>query len=192
MSELSPEEFQDLLQRQIPKFVFRVIKSLKSVNIDPSPYFLDHACYRTETMEQYMHVSQILQQIGRLLIKGHIGGRPISTFKLTKAIHVGQRSIDVIELASPKKGSYYPTGLEHVEFVVNDLSLNEFMLLHPSLEWNAKGISKIINPDIRLDFDGFSVKFHNSSLEVCQSPVFLITERYSTRTDIKDVKYKAG
>ena len=35
-------------------------------------------------------------------------------------LKVGNREISVVELPSPKQGTFYPTGLEHAEFVIEE------------------------------------------------------------------------
>ena len=98
----------------------------------------------------------------RLLVESDIGGRPIATFKLTTPIEVrsrdgGTRFVDVVEIPSPKDGSPYGAGLEHVEFVVGDGShespangdahrttLTAWMEMHPSVPWNAKEMWKLM------------------------------------------------
>ena len=45
-----------------------------------------------------------------------IGGRPISTFDYP--IYSNGLKISCLEIPSVKKGSDYPSGLEHAEFVI--------------------------------------------------------------------------
>ena len=57
------------------------------------------------------------------LTESMIGGRPISAFKPLKSIPVDEiRTVECIEVPCPKEGSYYESGLEHVEFVIADQS----------------------------------------------------------------------
>jgi predicted metalloenzyme YecM len=163
-------DFQQHLSNHIPLFVANVEKTMLLEGMDVSTFFLDHCCYRTESTLQYSHLKLLLLRISVLLVESEIGSRPIATFKLNNPIickHLNRyRSINIIELASPKLKSYYPSGLEHVEFVINPTCLLDFKNKYLHMKWNLKGMSKDINPDLRLDFDGFSVKFHSDSLEV--------------------------
>ena len=36
---------------------------------------------------------------------------------------------------------------------------------YPNINFDTRDISKIINPDIRVKYEGFSVKFHHKPLE---------------------------
>lgn len=90
----------------------------------------------------------------------------IATYKLFNPIHYAGRVIDVIELPSPKKGSYYPTGWEHVEFVVKDLLLENMMKKYRTLSWKTSGLNDYRNPTVAIALDdGLSVKFHTKTLQ---------------------------
>jgi predicted metalloenzyme YecM len=105
-----------------------------------------------------------LAKLGCLLTEAEIGGRPISSYKLSSPVIVGSRRIEVVELPFPKQGSQYPTGLEHAEFVLEE-DFNIFIRAHPSVVFNLKNASAPINPDIRIQYEDFAVKFHYQSLE---------------------------
>ena len=129
---------------------------------------MDHLCYRTGSQEEYMDVKTELSTMGHLLVESLVGGRLIATYKLHNRIPLILRNgasvyLQVIEVPSPKPGRNYASGLEHVEFVVPDL--HQWQASHPLLQWDVSALIKKINPDLRLAFDGFSVKFHTQSLE---------------------------
>jgi uncharacterized protein len=170
-----------VLRSQVPTFVAAIEETLeKTYQLNVSNYEADHVCWRTETAEEYSSLTQDLLESPddcKLLIESEIGGRPIATFALAKAISVGSRSISVVEIPSPKTGSAYRRGLEHVEFVIprpssvvspihnHQSTLDAFMERHPKIPWDTKAKSKSINPDIslKLEVEGFgncSVKFH--------------------------------
>jgi len=178
------------LSDMVPKFVETIIAALSSGNhrIDVSHYCADHICWRTETLEEYSELVLALKSLGEemctLLVESEIGGRPIATFRLTESIQCGpNRIIDVVEIPSPKQGSAYKTGLEHIEFVLTeegenlpvDSPINDegqhwkflkgFVDQHSHVKWNLKASKKTINPDVSLkvdvdDFGQCSVKFH--------------------------------
>lgn len=199
------EQFLKELQIQVPIFLNLVVNKLKDqYGIDCSSLKADHVCWRTETLEEYTALVKCLQEESSkknfdLLIESEIGGRPIATFGLVSsspnnAIQYGaDHVIDVIEIPSPKDGSPYKSGLEHVEFVIDTPSaatatsplndsthqstLDAFMAAHSlsssssSIQWNTKAKTKQINPDISLKLDleeeqfGMcSVKFHLMAL----------------------------
>ena len=99
-----------------------------------------------------------------LLSEEKISGRNISTFKLSSPIIYNGREIDVLELPSPKDWSEYKKWFEHVEFVITE-SFDVFMGKYPQLDFITKDLVKENNPDIKIQYDNCSVKFHEQTLE---------------------------
>ncbi|ORY06078.1 Glyoxalase/Bleomycin resistance protein/Dihydroxybiphenyl dioxygenase [Basidiobolus meristosporus CBS 931.73] len=162
----------EALEKDVTPFVTQVLHTLHGHGIDVSENMMDHVCYRVESLSEYEECKLELSSKGCLLIENNIGGRPIATFKLNNPILVTDpiskqvREVRVIELPSPKTGSFYKTGLEHVEFVIAD-SFEHFISKHEKLSFSTKGSFKPVNPEISLKFKelGFSVKFHHMPLE---------------------------
>jgi len=145
-------------------FLEKIFAALEKDGVDVSWYELDHICYRTDTLEKYNELRHKFLEYGILLVEFQIGGRAISTFKLCEPIIFGERKIWCIELPSPKEGRFYPDGYEHVEFVIN-LEFNKFIELYPQVNFDTRAISKEVNADIIISYNGFSVKFHHNTLE---------------------------
>jgi predicted metalloenzyme YecM len=113
-----------------PSFVCNIIYLVTKKGIKLNTSFqIDHICYRTATQEEYISCKRELDEMGSLLIESIVGGRPISCYKLKTPIVCSNGAlIDVVELPSPKQGSPYVSGLEHIEFVC-DVSLEVFVYL---------------------------------------------------------------
>ncbi len=185
-------EFLLALRGRVPSFVSSVVAHLESrYGMDMTGYLADHVHYRTKSIEEYSCLVEALRadQVNfLLLVESEIGGRPIAAFKLTRPIEFGSwdgstRCIDVVKIPSPKDGSTYPAGLEHVEFVVgvgshespvnsdaHRAALTSWMEMHPSVSWNIKALGKRCNPDVSTklelpDHGRVSIKFHLMSLE---------------------------
>jgi len=141
----------------------RLFAALLGDGVDVTAFELDHVCYRVADMGRYEALRTMLAQQGTLLGDHVIGGRPIATFRVIEPFLFEGRSIAVIELPAPKPGSDYPEGFEHAEFVVDEGPL-VFAQRYPELKWDLAGGSKPINADVRLNYDGFSVKFHQRAL----------------------------
>ena len=146
------------------EFLTNIFRRLEESGIDVSHYELDHICYRVETWERYLELTQVLATKGKLLAETMIGGRPIATFLLEKPFVYKDRIINCLELPSPKDGSPYKEGFEHVEFVI-DLPFEEFMEKFPAINFKTKGMEKAVNPDISIKFPEGAVKFHHHTLE---------------------------
>lgn len=144
-------------------FLEKLFAAMAQCNIVVDRMELDHVCYRVDDDERYGILRKELDTDGTLLSESLIGGRSIATYRLHRPFHYEERRIDVVELPAPKTGSFYPEGYEHAEFVVQE-DLMTFTQKHPDMEWDLSGISKPINAEVRLRFDGFSVKFHRQPL----------------------------
>lgn len=145
-------------------FIDEIFKNLENDKIDVSKFELDHICFRVWTLEEYFSYKNKLENISDLLTETTIWGRNISTFKLNNPIIYKNRNIYLIELPSPKKWSNYKSWYEHAEFVI-DKSFEEFMQEYKNIKFNEKAINKEINPDIKIDYNWCSVKFHHNTLE---------------------------
>jgi len=145
-------------------FLHQIFQHLSEDQINVSHYELDHLCYRVETIERYKELKEACSTIGSLLTETLINGRPISTFKLHEPIHYQGRAIELLELPSPKPGSPYAEGFEHVEFVIDE-DLDSFVARYPQLSFDTRGMKKAVNPDVRLAYGPLSVKFHRHNLE---------------------------
>ncbi|MBV5336219.1 VOC family protein, partial [bacterium] len=105
-------------------------------------------------------------------VESDIGGRPIATFKLTTPIEVrsrdgGTRFVDVVEIPSPKDGSPYGAGLEHVEFVVGDCGGTE-----TAPPRNSRGsVYRQFSPPLKRQLKRFTAPIISSL--VATSPVLL-------------------
>ena len=146
-------------------FVTQVIDALVSEGIDVSELELDHVCYRVKTQTEYEHYQTELAKLGTLLTEAPIGGRPISTYKLEKPIKVDNREIYLVELPAPHPDKPHSMGLEHAEFVIGDISFEEFMNQYRGKWFDISKVAKPINPDIKLKYNDLTVKFHQHSLE---------------------------
>ena len=156
--------FMQELFKTLPDFMDKVFQALRNDGVDAASYELDHICYRVSSTSRYDEVKLLLSTIADRLSETLVSGRAITTFKLHKPMLLLDRSIQVIEVPSPKRNSRYVEGFEHIEFVI-DQSFDAFMARYAHLTFDVKDIYKKINPDIRLQYDEFSVKFHHTSLE---------------------------
>lgn len=155
-----------LSRMQLPDpspFLCRLFAALAQDGIDVDDLPLDHLCYRVETPEAFLVWQAHLATQGRTLGVHRINGRPIATFRLSRPFTFHGRRIDVVELPAPKNGSPHPEGWEHAEFVV-DVEPVTFANRYPQLHWDLSGADNQRNADVRLNYGGFSVKFHRQAL----------------------------
>jgi len=144
-------------------FLNDLFENLNKDKINISECELDHLCYRVETVERYQQLKKEITSIATLLTESPINKRPIATFELDEPIKYQSRQIHLLELPSPKENSFYKEGFEHIEFVVKQ-SLPDWINLHQNINFDTKGMTKKINPEIRISYGAYSVKFHNFNL----------------------------
>ena len=146
------------------QFLHQLFHELEQKEVNISCLYMDHICYRVSTQDRYQILKKHLDESQQLLTETLINNRPISTFLLKSPFTFRNRTINCLELPSPKKGSPYPEGYEHVEFVIKT-DFPTFIKKNEHLEFDTKGMNKTINPDIRLSLPSSSVKFHHHPLE---------------------------
>lgn len=152
----------------IKSFLTRLYSQIRDAGIDPNIYNCDHICYRTSSIENYLKKKQEFSKSYRFLTETEVNGRPISTFFMTEPIAFENQRIHLIELPAPKPGKVTTEGLEHAEFVVDDLI--QFQKRHEHLKFNFSGMSKAYNQELEIEFNHVAVKFHEQSLlEVIQT-----------------------
>ena len=145
-------------------FLKELFSRIDDIELDVAPYFLDHICYRVESVADYKSKKDQLSHHGELLIESMVNGRLISTFKLHTPIEFNNRKIELLELPAPKSGHAYKAGLEHAEFVTKD-PLQKIVNKYPQYAFEVFGIHKKINADITLKLGNYCIRFHNQSLE---------------------------
>lgn len=162
-------------------FLDKVFAKALASGIDINGYSqIDHICYRTSSVDEYKSVLKELTGtapvLGFLLVESMIGGRPIAIVELHDAIYYGNKySIKHIEVPSPKAGSAYESGLEHLEVVLGQPGqrspvdskaallafAQQMQARNPLLQLCFKAADKHINADVSLDLDEHTaIKFH--------------------------------
>ncbi|RHY30355.1 hypothetical protein DYB32_004376 [Aphanomyces invadans] len=166
----TPDSFLAYLTSSAPLFVTDVLAQLHALPVKfDDAWQIDHICYRCDTENEYSHLTKtVLPHLGHLLVESVVGSRFVASFKLSTPIvlpHRPNATVDVLEVPSPKPGSHYDSGLEHIEVVV-PYSLDAFLAENPShSSWDLKGMTKTVNRDARVPLGSVSVKFHEQSLE---------------------------
>lgn len=143
------KSFEDLVEAKLNEFFSEI----------------DHVCYRVESVERYELLKKQFEVSHELLSDALVNGRPISTFKLNTPIKLENGiEIPLFELPSPKPGSDYKEGFEHIEVVTN-CTLDQLIETRTDIKFNLKNKDASINADISAMFKNGLVKFHEQSLE---------------------------
>lgn len=145
-------------------FLDKVFSRIKTINFDIKNWPIDHICYRTSSFENYQQMKSFFESVGKLLIESEVNQRPIASYKLYNPIKYKDYTIDVVEVPAPKKDKNTIEGFEHIEFVIDE-SFEQIMKKYPKLNYDLKGISKTLNPELVIKFTDCCIKLHHQSLE---------------------------
>ena len=148
----------------VESFLEKIFLNLGKDGINVSAYELDHICYRVETLQQYDKLKKELDKIADLLRENKVRERFIATYKLHKPIIFRDRKIDVIEIPQPSDHISYKTGWQHAEFVIDE-SFESFMSKYPKVKFTTDGMQKEVNPELKVVWSDYTVKFHHQSIE---------------------------
>lgn len=148
----------------VEKFLENIFDYLKKENIDVNEFELDHICYRVETADEYVKTKNKLSKVGRLLNEHKVRNRLIASYKLDEPIIFRERKIYVVEVPQPSEHAFYKKGWQHAEFVVEE-DFQNFMKKYPAVNFKTDSINKEINPELKIVWGEYAVKFHHQSLE---------------------------
>lgn len=164
-------------------FLDDILKRVVDAGFDLSDFSqIDHMCYRTTSVENYEQKKSELKSIAKLLGETQVNERPISTFRLNEPVIHGDWRIDAIELPAPKAGASHKEGLEHIEFVLYD-DMPTFLKKYEGKPFEMRAADRGINPEIGLQLEEFSVKFHLLNL-----PTVVYLEHKLGIEDVRDGK----
>lgn len=162
-------------------FLAEILAQTEAEGFDLSDFVqIDHACYRTTSLENYEQKKAELSEVARLLGETEINGRPICTFRLHEPIRHGSWRIDAIELPAPKEGASHEEGLEHIEFVLYD-DIPTFLQKYDGKPFELRAADRGINPEIGLNLGRYTIKFHLLNL-----PTVVYLEHKLGITSVKD------
>lgn len=160
MKSLNSTQFRN----EATDFLNKVFKELGNVELDIQNWPVDHLCYRVSSVTSYEDRKKDFSLFSTLLVESEVNGRLISTFKLNDPIVYKNRVISLVELPSPKRGSSYEDGFEHIE-VITPMGFKSLMSKFKDIDFDLSSLNKDLNPEVKVKFDSCQVKFHHCSLE---------------------------
>lgn len=153
-----------LIEKEAKNFLDKVFQTLEQYDSTILTNEIDHLCYRTSSIENYINTKAFFSELGHLLIESEINGRPIATYKLHAPLIYRNWIIDLIEVPAPKKNRITKEGFEHLEVVIDE-DFDSFVERHSQFTFIKDGLKKELNPEIEVEFTDFAIKFHHKSLE---------------------------
>lgn len=158
-----------MLSRQSAiKFVSDLLTHVRAQGVSTHGWIIDHICFRTAEKAEYESLKDLLTQevshdfAGTLLSDASVNGRPIATIRMKEPLIVDSFNIEAIEIPSPKSGSQYASGFEHIE-VVTTKSFMELKELFRGFTVED-ATHKPINPELIIVLPSGRIKFHQLPL----------------------------
>ncbi|MFZ2193477.1 MAG: VOC family protein [Candidatus Moraniibacteriota bacterium] len=145
-------------------FLDKVFGNLREAGFDLEEFKeLDHIAYRAENLESYAKVKKELLKFSKNYNEKMFGGRLVLVCLLENPIVYNSFTIKGFELLAPKENNSHKEGLEHAEFVIK-ISLQEFQEKHRNIDFDLHAYNREENPELVLNFENCSAKFHTQSL----------------------------
>jgi predicted metalloenzyme YecM len=150
-------------------FFSMICDRLAGLSIDVIRTPVSHLCYRVATLGEYAPIRDRLMASGHSYVEREFNGRPITLLMLRQPLTLSREAtVSLIELPAPKPSHAYPTGLEHVGFVVG-ADLPAFRARHAHVLTGEKDRGPHCQPPFITFDNGKTAKFYDRPLaEVVQ------------------------
>ncbi len=103
-------------------FFLDALNRLERISIDVKQMPISHIAFRTSTAEEYEMIRDKLKPYCKEFVETQHNGRAVSVFEIRTRLPLPNGfTFSVIELPAPRAEHTYPSGLEHVGFLVSDL-----------------------------------------------------------------------
>lgn len=146
-------------------FFSDVLARLAGLSIEVKGMPISHVCYRVATDKEYEKIREQIKAFCRAYTENDFNGRPVSMLLLkTPLVLLPGYSTSLIELPAPKPSRPYPTGLEHVGFVVSK-KFSEFQERYRGVITGQKDWGPYCQPLYVTFGNGATAKFYERSLE---------------------------
>lgn len=157
-------EHKNEFYKSAQNFIELTFKELLSLGFNENDLqHPDHICFRVATLNEYETYKIKLLDWGALITETPVNGRLIATYRLKTPIQFKNYCLSIIELPSPKLGSPYQTGFEHIEFVIKK-TFQTFKANYSSLSFEQTN-DKTLNSELCFKISIGQVKFHYIPLE---------------------------
>jgi predicted metalloenzyme YecM len=153
-----------MIHKDYKPFLDKLFQKLDELKVDVSDLKLDHIAYKATLGEEYDQMKLKFLEIADMDHEFEVGKWLVSTYKLKIPLIYKNYKIPAIELIAPKDGSKVKSGLEHVEFVLNE-SFDSLMKKYPNLDWDTSNVEREEYSMLKLKLgDDMQVKFPKESV----------------------------
>lgn len=141
-------------------FINKILKRLDELGVDVRNFELDHLGYQTASNEEYDSLRLKFTDYGKLVREAIVGGRRVGIYKLNSPLIYKNYTIPGLELIEPKNAEVCPSGLEHLEFVIDE-PFSTFIEKYPDIAWDTSALNQPEFPRLKLEIDtNTRVKFN--------------------------------
>jgi len=145
-------------------FLDRILSKIHELKINISDLEFDHIGYTASSDENYDKIKDEFLKIANLDHEFKVGGRRVSAYKLKTPLIYKDYKIQAIELVAPKGKEIVKSGLEHVEFILDE-SFDTFLRKYPDLDWDTSNIDRKEYSMLKLKLDNdMQIKFPRESV----------------------------
>ena len=137
----------------------RVLSQARAAGIDATDMAISHLCYRVETDDGYRSTLDALRRHAAEVTENDFNGRPVALIALRHPPLLGSHPFAIVELPAPRAAHTYPTGLEHVGFVVPG-DFSGFIEEHREALSGIKDRGADFKPAFLTFADGSTAKFY--------------------------------
>ena len=153
-----PPRLSDIIGDYVT-FHDRVLRQACAAGLDATGMAISHLCYRVQTDDGYRDTLAALRDHASELTENDFNGRPVALIALRDPPLLGAHPFTIVELPAPRAAHTYPTGLEHVGFVVPG-DFARFIERHSAALSGIKDRGADFKPAFRTFADGSTAKFY--------------------------------
>ena len=145
-------------------FLDKIFDNLKVAGVSLDDLVeLDHIAYRTESIEKYEEIKEVLLPFFKTYSDRKFGGRNILVGRFEESLVYNKFKIEGVEVLAPKEDNVFKNGLENAEFVIEG-TLKDFRAKYSDINFDLHAYDREVNPELCIEFDNCAVKFHEISL----------------------------
>src|SRR3989344_2608398 len=138
---------------------------MEKISIDATNMPISHITYRTTSIQEHEDIRDQLKLHCKEFVETQFNGRSVSILNLRTPLPLSKGfSFSFIELPAPRAEHMYPSGLEHVGFLVGE-ALSEFKDKHKGVLTGEKDRRPYCFPAYVTFENGKTAKFYEKILK---------------------------
>lgn len=145
----------------IETFVEQVAAEVEKQGISWNDLQLDHLTYVAASIEDYLMLQTKLGEVGSILYEGVVNKRAQTAYKLFTPIILADRTLSVVEIASPAPKSLQKGSFEQIKLQVN--SIAQLVDQYAHVQFNKREMYRPGNPEVSLESKIGVIRFREAA-----------------------------